>query len=262
LIAIHSLFASNKKSFFFIMEKKHIFYTFLLFSLFVMTVGQSLGAVPNAQVPSVVVHPENWMLPNPIENSSAGYMSSDQMNAPGNWTGPVQSIPNRSTMPSKVSMELTNHLVMVNPTGSLSKGTGFIPINIPTGALTPRYFLFYYSAHWCPPCKIFTPEFVDFYNNRLTSKDRSELMVVFVSQDSSEKEMFKYMVETKMPWPAIAYSDRNLVPKVNSLAGDGIPCLVMVDSDFKEMANSYEKGRYLAPMKVLQQVKQVLKQNL
>ncbi|HSH39132.1 MAG TPA: thioredoxin-like domain-containing protein [Chthoniobacterales bacterium] len=57
----------------------------------------------------------------------------------------------------------------------------------------------YYSGGWYRPCRAFTPELVRFYN-----ENKGEILgfeVVFMSQDRSEPEMEKYMVEMSMPWP-------------------------------------------------------------
>ena len=58
----------------------------------------------------------------------------------------------------------------------------------------------YCSAHWCPPCRIFTPQLVRFAN-----ANKTKLAVVFISSDKDEAQMFAYMKETKMPWPAVPF---------------------------------------------------------
>merc|ERR1712194_201334 len=60
----------------------------------------------------------------------------------------------------------------------------------------------YFSAHWCPPCKMFTPKLAEFYNNGL--KDKME--IIFVSSDKDEGSFNEYFKE--MPWLALPYEKR------------------------------------------------------
>ena len=46
---------------------------------------------------------------------------------------------------------------------------------------TPKYYAFYYSAVWCPPCKAFTPDLVKFYDRM--RKSGADFEIVFVSSD-------------------------------------------------------------------------------
>ena len=60
----------------------------------------------------------------------------------------------------------------------------------------------YFSAHWCPPCRGFTPQLAEWYRTNLQSKG---LEVVFISGDKSEAAFGDYFGE--MPWLALPYSD-------------------------------------------------------
>ena len=46
-------------------------------------------------------------------------------------------------------------------------------------AAEPNYYAFYFSAHWCPPCRAFTPKLVEFYNAQEGKKKNFE--IIFVS---------------------------------------------------------------------------------
>ena len=35
---------------------------------------------------------------------------------------------------------------------------------VDTSTFDDKYLMLYFSAHWCPPCKAFTPELVKVYN--------------------------------------------------------------------------------------------------
>lgn len=89
--------------------------------------------------------------------------------------------------------------------------------------------LFYYSAHWCPPCRLFTPKLVEFYK---ANGGGEKFEIIFVSSDRSKKAMFGYMEEEGMPWPVIAY-DSIKATGIKEYGGPYIPSLVMFDNKGK-----------------------------
>ena len=116
-------------------------------------------------------------------------------------------------------------------------------------AQEPEMYAFYFSAHWCPPCRTFTPKLVDFYNANEAKKTKFE--IIFVSSDNDEKSMEDYMLEAKMPWPAINFRSVERLKEIKKLCGDGIPCLVLVDREGKVLSDSYKGKDYLGPVKVM-----------
>jgi nucleoredoxin len=107
----------------------------------------------------------------------------------------------------------------------------------------------YFSAHWCPPCRKFTPQLVAYYNQ--VAHDHPEFEIIFVSADKSAEDMATYMRESGMPWPAIEYGKLANVPALQKYAGRGIPDLVIVDASGKVLADSFVGGKYVGPGKVL-----------
>lgn len=59
----------------------------------------------------------------------------------------------------------------------------------------------YFSAHWCPPCRQFTPMLAQLYTMLRAAGKKFE--VVFVSADKSESDFDAYFGE--MPWLALPY---------------------------------------------------------
>ncbi len=85
---------------------------------------------------------------------------------------------------------------------------------------------FYFSAHWCPPCRTFTPGLVKFRDD-----NKDDFEIVFVSSDRSPQAQMDYMEETNMKWLTLPHRGK----AANSLAGKygvrGIPALIIVSPD-------------------------------
>jgi nucleoredoxin len=60
----------------------------------------------------------------------------------------------------------------------------------------------YFSAHWCPPCRGFTPVLANFYN-KIKSDGNAAFEIVFVSHDSDETSFTEYWAD--MPWLALPF---------------------------------------------------------
>ena len=58
-----------------------------------------------------------------------------------------------------------------------------------------RIILVYCSAHWCPPCRGFTPQLAAFFS---ANAARLKFEVVFLSNDRDEKSFSSYF--DSMPW--------------------------------------------------------------
>merc|ERR1711912_135527 len=56
-----------------------------------------------------------------------------------------------------------------------------------------EYVMIYFSAHWCPPCRAFTPTLADKYKAKTKNAE-----IVFVSGDKSDDSFQEYYKE--MPW--------------------------------------------------------------
>jgi nucleoredoxin len=113
----------------------------------------------------------------------------------------------------------------------------------------------YFSAHWCGPCRKFTPDLVTYYNR--VAPQHPEFEIIFVSSDKSVSAMETYMREANMPWPAIDYQKIASKGEIHKYAGIGIPCLVLLDATGKVISNSYEGTKYLGPRKVLADLDQI-----
>ncbi|XP_065306038.2 nucleoredoxin-like protein 2 isoform X1 [Dermacentor albipictus] len=86
----------------------------------------------------------------------------------------------------------------------------------------------YFSAHWCPPCRHFTPILAEVYAEVKEALPCTE--VVFVSLDHSEEDMLKYMDESHGDWYALKYDDP-FRKELTSKYVKGIPTLIVFKMD-------------------------------
>lgn len=96
-------------------------------------------------------------------------------------------------------------------------------------ALANKTIGIYFSAHWCPPCRAFTPSLVEFHNEMIQQGKPFE--IVFVSSDHSKGEMYNYMKEMDMPWLALPFGDNHKGNLSEKFRVNGIPKLVIINSN-------------------------------
>jgi nucleoredoxin len=93
-------------------------------------------------------------------------------------------------------------------------------------SLSGKIIGLYFSAHWCPPCRGFTPKLAEKYRSLLESNRPIE--IIFISSDSSEAEGLEYFNE--MPWKMLDYSRRQEKERLSTAYSvRGIPSLVLLD---------------------------------
>ncbi|VGO20378.1 thioredoxin family protein [Pontiella sulfatireligans] len=98
---------------------------------------------------------------------------------------------------------------------------------VPVDALSGKTIGIYFSAHWCPPCRAFTPELVKFHKR--LAKEGKSFEIVFVSSDRDKDSMFNYMKEMDMPWLALPFGDSHKKELAEKFHVSGIPKLVIID---------------------------------
>eukprot|EP01121_Diplochlamys_sp_Union-15-3_P006293 TRINITY_DN16798_c0_g1_i1.p1 TRINITY_DN16798_c0_g1~~TRINITY_DN16798_c0_g1_i1.p1 ORF type:complete len:440 (-),score=103.87 TRINITY_DN16798_c0_g1_i1:23-1300(-) len=99
--------------------------------------------------------------------------------------------------------------------------------SVPIDQLEGKTVGIYFSAHWCPPCRAFTPKLAEFYKNFKQTNTNFE--IVFVSSDADETAFKEYFAE--MPWLALPFDNKTAKNKLSSkFKVQSIPTLVLIDN--------------------------------
>jgi len=86
---------------------------------------------------------------------------------------------------------------LVDPSGGVHK-TGAI--------LGGKLVALYFSAHWCPPCRQFTPQLAEFYQQMKAAGKPFE--VIFVSSDKDGAQFREY--HGSQPWHAVPFGSKEM----------------------------------------------------
>jgi nucleoredoxin len=122
----------------------------------------------------------------------------------------------------------------------------------------------YFSAHWCPPCRAFTPRLAEAYSAHIkyldetskadgaeltaeqTIEDVGEIEVIFVSLDSVLSEYDNY--RSSMPWYSVPHSNlwqMNIKDNLTQKYGvRSIPTLVVLNGESGDVVTRNGKGEY------------------
>ncbi|CAH0475886.1 unnamed protein product [Peronospora belbahrii] len=97
----------------------------------------------------------------------------------------------------------------------------------------------YFSGHYCPPCRKFTP-LLDMVYTNIKAAGHEDLEIIFVSSDKDEMKFIEYYNE--MPWIALPYARRDLKLELCEKFGvKTVPTLIF----FNEKGQIVEReGRY------------------
>jgi len=78
-------------------------------------------------------------------------------------------------------------------------------------ALKGKVVLLYFSAHWCPPCRQFTPELIRVYKQ--WKANNADVELIFVSSDQDIDAFNEYYGD--QPWLAVDYNAEDVRQSVN-----------------------------------------------
>ena len=108
--------------------------------------------------------------------------------------------------------------------GTLLQNPGAKPITLADALGGKEFVLLYASAHWCPPCRQYSPMLANWYRSLGTNKS---VEVVFLSCDHDEDGFQSYYRD--MPWLAVPFDDEAREQLLAHIRVQGIPRLVVLD---------------------------------
>jgi len=126
----------------------------------------------------------------------------------------------------KVKVEPKNKVQTTTEKGESNKSSSRLVQSLTDSNLTSAPLLgFYFSAHWCPPCRGFTPNLAKFYKH--VNRNRKVLEIIFVSSDQDNESFNEYF--DSMPWVAFPLGNENIRNIQNKYEHSGIPYLVITN---------------------------------
>ena len=88
----------------------------------------------------------------------------------------------------------------------------------------------YFTAHWSPPCRRFTPLLAEFYREINLDPGHPKLEIVLVSSDKNEEDYTRYYEE--MPWLALQFNDTAKASQLKTKYGvEQIPTLIVLNRE-------------------------------
>ncbi len=108
------------------------------------------------------------------------------------------------------------------PEEFLSKGTEKVK---KADALNNDIIGIYFSAHWCGPCRVFTPNLGKFYQN--VNKEKKQVEIIYCPSDQTLHEFNEYY--QTMPWLAIPFESDSKDAIADGLGISSIPTLIIFD---------------------------------
>ena len=113
-------------------------------------------------------------------------------------------------------------------------------------ALKGKVVALYFSAHWCPPCRFFTPKLAAAY--KMANEDSHRFEVIFVSSDDSAAEQAQYMKKMHGDWLRVpgrrvlgaqaeygCFGRKEQPRWPSATRRNGIPALVVIGPDGSEL---------------------------
>ncbi len=101
----------------------------------------------------------------------------------------------------------------------------------------------YFSAHWCPPCRGFTPVLAQFYND-LKAADKDALEIIFCSSDQDDESFQEYFGE--QPWTSVEFGADEAESLGQAFGVRGIPSFQVINVASGALVDAEGRGSVMA----------------
>ena len=108
-------------------------------------------------------------------------------------------------------------------------------------ALLKPYTLIHFWASWCKPCREHSPELVALYQKT----DPEKLRMIGVSLDENRLAWLKAIRKDNFQWIQLSDLEGNKSPIIKELAISSIPYVMLIDQDYKILANTLDEATKL-----------------
>lgn len=122
--------------------------------------------------------------------------------------------------------------------GTLLKSGASQPVPLADALGGKEFVLLYASAHWCPPCRKFTPMLANWYKTAQNSVE-----IVFLSADHDENGFRSYFATH--PWMAVDYDNDTREQLMAAIKVTGIPRLVVIHAETGKIVDDNAVGKSL-----------------
>jgi thiol-disulfide isomerase/thioredoxin len=119
--------------------------------------------------------------------------------------------------------------------------------------LEPDFYVLYFGASWCGPCRRFVKS-LKFWYEMFQDHDITNFEVIFCSSDRSKNAQKAYMLDEGMPWPALKWRSR--LPRFFAkYKRDSIPGMVIIDRTGNILYDAHAGSEYRGAFTVLEEMK-------
>lgn len=146
----------------------------------------------------------------------------------GSCTGPGCDSSSTATTDCSNGACTTDGADSANETATVAKALKEIKFVSGKPNLKADYYIYLYSASWCPPCCRLMPKIVKEYAN---IKRSGKVELILIGADQTEKKVKEYVDKYKADFPATWQSTKGVMNLPGNTVPRSVPTAIFVDKD-------------------------------